>query len=160
MTTQTTSLGGTSQRNIVYCRRSLLAMCTIRSSSVQLRADDYPASRRRSEEHWWRDMRLIHLTSRQVIGEYSFDSPRFRHIPKMALHCGFPDNTIRKHRHHWTVGPPRVQLARGCPDRSGRRPHYHRPYSRMFFPLRKTTKIPVLLFQLASKLRCRTPTLQ
>jgi glycosyltransferase involved in cell wall biosynthesis len=28
-------------------------------------------------------------TSRQAIGEYGFDTPRFRHIPKMALHCGF-----------------------------------------------------------------------
>ena len=32
-------------------------------------------------------------TSRQVIGEYGFDSPRFRLIPKMALHCGF-DTTL------------------------------------------------------------------
>jgi glycosyltransferase EpsF len=32
-------------------------------------------------------------TSRQVIGEYGFDSSRFGHIPKMALHCGF-DTTI------------------------------------------------------------------
>lgn len=32
-------------------------------------------------------------TSRQVIGEYGFDSSRFRHIPKMALHCGF-DTTL------------------------------------------------------------------
>ena len=28
-------------------------------------------------------------TSRQVIGEYGFDTPRFRHLPKMALHCAF-----------------------------------------------------------------------
>ncbi len=28
-------------------------------------------------------------TSRQVITEYGFDAPRFRHIPKAALHCGF-----------------------------------------------------------------------
>jgi glycosyltransferase EpsF len=28
-------------------------------------------------------------TSRQVIGEYGFESLRFGHIPKMALHCGF-----------------------------------------------------------------------
>jgi len=27
-------------------------------------------------------------TSRQVIGEYGFDAPRFRRIPRMALHCG------------------------------------------------------------------------
>jgi glycosyltransferase EpsF len=32
-------------------------------------------------------------TSRQVIGEYGFDSSRFRHIPKRALHCGF-DTTL------------------------------------------------------------------
>jgi glycosyltransferase involved in cell wall biosynthesis len=28
-------------------------------------------------------------TSRQVISEYGFDSPQFKNIPKMALHCGF-----------------------------------------------------------------------
>lgn len=28
-------------------------------------------------------------TSRQVITEYGFDAPRFRHIQKAALHCGF-----------------------------------------------------------------------
>jgi glycosyltransferase involved in cell wall biosynthesis len=28
-------------------------------------------------------------TSRQVIGEYGFDTSRFQHIRKMALHCGF-----------------------------------------------------------------------
>jgi glycosyltransferase involved in cell wall biosynthesis len=28
-------------------------------------------------------------TSRQVIGEYGFDTPRFQRIPRMALHCGF-----------------------------------------------------------------------
>ncbi len=28
-------------------------------------------------------------TSRQLIGEYGFDDPRFAHIPKGALHCGF-----------------------------------------------------------------------
>jgi glycosyltransferase involved in cell wall biosynthesis len=28
-------------------------------------------------------------TSRQVISEYGFDTPRFQYIPKMALHCGF-----------------------------------------------------------------------
>lgn len=28
-------------------------------------------------------------TSRQVVGEYGFDAPRFSHIPKAALHCGF-----------------------------------------------------------------------
>jgi glycosyltransferase involved in cell wall biosynthesis len=28
-------------------------------------------------------------TSHQAIGEYGFDTPRFRDIPKMALHCGF-----------------------------------------------------------------------
>jgi glycosyltransferase involved in cell wall biosynthesis len=28
-------------------------------------------------------------TSGQVIGEYGFDAPAFRHIPKAALHCGF-----------------------------------------------------------------------
>lgn len=32
-------------------------------------------------------------TSRQVISEYSFDSSRFHHIPKLALHCGF-DTTL------------------------------------------------------------------
>lgn len=28
-------------------------------------------------------------TSRQVLTEYGFDTPQFRHIPKFALHCGF-----------------------------------------------------------------------
>lgn len=28
-------------------------------------------------------------TSRQAIGEYGFDTPRFKDIPKMPLHCGF-----------------------------------------------------------------------
>lgn len=28
-------------------------------------------------------------TSRQILSEYGFDEPRFRHIPKGALHCGF-----------------------------------------------------------------------
>ena len=28
-------------------------------------------------------------TSRQIITEYGFDAPRFRQIPKAALHCGF-----------------------------------------------------------------------
>jgi glycosyltransferase involved in cell wall biosynthesis len=28
-------------------------------------------------------------TSRQIITEYDFDTPRFRHIPKAALYCGF-----------------------------------------------------------------------
>jgi glycosyltransferase EpsF len=28
-------------------------------------------------------------TSRQVLTEYGFDTPRFRKIPKLALHCGF-----------------------------------------------------------------------
>lgn len=28
-------------------------------------------------------------TSRQIITEYGFDTPRFRRIPKAALHCGF-----------------------------------------------------------------------
>lgn len=32
-------------------------------------------------------------TSRQVIDEYGFDDPLFRHIPKMALHCEF-DTTL------------------------------------------------------------------
>jgi glycosyltransferase EpsF len=32
-------------------------------------------------------------TSRQVIGEYGFDTSRFGHIPKMPLHCGF-DTTL------------------------------------------------------------------
>lgn len=32
-------------------------------------------------------------TSRQVIGEYGFDTFRFQRIPKMALHCGF-DTTL------------------------------------------------------------------
>jgi glycosyltransferase EpsF len=35
--------------------------------------------------------RATHITgtSRQVIGEYEFDTPRFQHIPRIALHCGF-----------------------------------------------------------------------
>jgi glycosyltransferase involved in cell wall biosynthesis len=28
-------------------------------------------------------------TSRQVVTEYGFDQPRFQHLPKAALHCGF-----------------------------------------------------------------------
>jgi glycosyltransferase involved in cell wall biosynthesis len=28
-------------------------------------------------------------TSRQVLTEYGFDTPRFKRIPKLALHCGF-----------------------------------------------------------------------
>lgn len=28
-------------------------------------------------------------TSRQAIGEYGFDAPLFRHLPRMAIHCGF-----------------------------------------------------------------------
>jgi len=31
----------------------------------------------------------ITATSRQIIREYGFDAPRFRHLPKGALHCGF-----------------------------------------------------------------------
>jgi glycosyltransferase involved in cell wall biosynthesis len=33
-------------------------------------------------------------TSRQAISEYGFDEPRFEHIPKMALHCGFDPTPI------------------------------------------------------------------
>ena len=34
-------------------------------------------------------------TSRQLIGEYGFDTPRFAHIPKAALHCGFDAGWFR-----------------------------------------------------------------
>jgi glycosyltransferase involved in cell wall biosynthesis len=34
-------------------------------------------------------------TSRQVLTEYGFDTPRFKRIPKLALHCGF--DTARFH---------------------------------------------------------------
>ena len=34
-------------------------------------------------------------TSRQVVGEYGFDAPEFRRIPKAALHCGFDTARFR-----------------------------------------------------------------
>ena len=33
-------------------------------------------------------------TSRQAISEYGFDEPRFKRIPKIALHCGFDPTPI------------------------------------------------------------------
>jgi glycosyltransferase involved in cell wall biosynthesis len=34
-------------------------------------------------------------TSRQVVGQYGFDAPEFRRIPKAALHCGFDTARFR-----------------------------------------------------------------
>ena len=66
----------------------------VHNPSYQIRNDyGVTASRRLAA---WAGKRLIaryatHIagTSRQILTEYGFDAPMFRHLPKAALHCGF-----------------------------------------------------------------------
>lgn len=66
-------------------------------------------------------------TSRQILSEYGFDEPRFRHIPKGALHCGFDparflgNPTLEKQALCQEFGWPgeaRILLFAGRTDRS------------------------------------------